>query len=340
MVQHTAEEKEDLLMKEFRRWGFSLFGKSRRDFIDMYVTRLHEIVNGQDLEPVYEKDPIRLSADVNEAARYVFAEYYQVYQDEEDYDAEIDLLACKGIDVMMAPMVFSRRSGGYKLKDEFKDLGLKVYDVDPFRRFEFVPSKHRDVYVNRFIEPGEMAYDFRDKAMCAWYAQDQACAHCGAEAIHWNRSDSETKYRKWNKLICVECGSVYELKGNRSAIDMESNMTAFGNRGGGTFLDAYYSVRNSLPPGAKLFVAVFSRDPDARDKNGAPEHVVCVAEVHDVTPQLKPRSFQRNGRTHMHSKMHFAPGSVRRWFSYPPTFVDDKQAARDGLSIAESKVAD
>jgi hypothetical protein len=120
--------------------------------------------------------------------------------------------------------------------------------------------------------------------------------------------------RYWSRLLCSHCGSAYEIKSAKREKDILF-LRKNGIMSGGIFFSQYYAVKNRQPKDAKMFVSICSYKP--KDSNSTSVWPVYVAEIEDIIPTLRERSFESNKEHKIYSRMVLNKQSFKPWFDAP-----------------------
>lgn len=215
----------------------------------------------------------------------------------------------------------------YEMNPAIAKLGVSESQLCPFDRFCFERVPGKDKFKRDLLDNGHHRH-IGYRAIVAHHACHEAeCAHCDSQSLRWNGYDydGEIESRPWKKLVCADCGSVYEIKSGPSVETILSKLER-GFYDGGSFFDAFYAVKKELPSDAKQFVAVISTE--QLDSGDWP---VFVAEVQSVVPLLKDKSFRLDEGCRVYSRMALKIGSGRKWFKAPSFDFDS-------YSIAEAVI--
>jgi hypothetical protein len=114
----------------------------------------------------------------------------------------------------MPPYTFDKCTNTITFNIKFSDLGICEDDVDPLKRFTFIRVPSLERLYEQYVEL-EQHEDIAVRAIVAHYACSKAkCVHCGMDASIMCSGFGPTmdSGRKWAKLLCANCGSVYEIK--------------------------------------------------------------------------------------------------------------------------------
>ena len=224
------------------------------------------------------------------------------------------------------PWLYDRVSRKYQLHPDYQALGIKdLAEFDPLERFQFHRRPAIDVLTEQ-VNDNNMALSIGLHAVVAHKAcLDADCINCGKPEIYWNDyngHDEAIQFRYWKKLVCSHCDSVYEIKSSKN---MEFMRTCFarGLKNGGSFYEAYHSIRKDLPIGAKQYLVIVSETPSTQE--GWPVYTV---EIESIRPLLKDKSFDKNTkRCKVYSRIELVKGTEEHWFDAP-------YFEFDGVSIA------
>lgn len=339
MKKRTGTGSTEILGQELRRWGIdSKTNLSHKEFADSMQSYLREVLDGLSV-PIAADMPVLLPYKKDEAIEQVFdeeIEYLIMKNEEKGLLVCHDQLLRSHINAKIsswAPFALDRATKSYEIIPELQELGVKKEELDPLLRFNFVYENCRDTLWNHFIEGKSCTYTYL-RALVYFHACHHAkCITCGKESIRYNVLNELVASRCWNRLTCVECESVYEIKTVKDSNAMRKKITnnRFGINGG-SFLDIYYAIRSTLPSKAKMYIALvpieFSEHEKFRD--------VVVAEIDFVTPQIKNRSFPQESlskkRIKIYSTIHPQQGTSCKWFDIP---IDDM----DCINIAKKSLA-
>jgi hypothetical protein len=133
--------------------------------------------------------------------------------------------------------------------------------------------------------------------------------------------NGSVEYRYWKKLVCGDCGSVYEIKSARS---VEDATRKFDTRvDGGNFLDEYAVLQEELCEAShgSGVVAMLVTD-ETVQRDGKECWPVYIAAVDHVVPLLKDRSFEQgeNRRPKVYARIFVEKASNeagKLWFHVP-----------------------
>jgi hypothetical protein len=112
------------------------------------------------------------------------------------------------------PLKYAKETQRYELIPSVTRLCIVRSEIDPFERFynshRIESMTHlRDQYYDR---GGKCTWDLVTPAIAPYHACHKAkCVNCFARSIRWNGYSDDALCRDCKKLICENCGSVYEI---------------------------------------------------------------------------------------------------------------------------------
>jgi hypothetical protein len=330
----------DELEKELSLWGIDpRKSQEHKDFYKKYIDHLEDVLAGA-YDDYQENYPQKLTA------HDPLASMKEVYKQEigallkktNGLRVVTDQLKIKCGQVPVTPLFFDRSSGRYVLHRDLANKRVTMEDIDPLERFSFkrVPA-HEKVYKD-YVD-GDHGTDVSCRAIVAHYAckDNVLCVKCNKPSIYYNGYGGQIDtFRYWKKLICDNCGSVYEIK---SAMDTKGvhKKLSRGNIRGGNFFAQYFAVQNSLPKSARQYVAIIPQATDYNLGDGKKFWPVYVSEVVDVLPQLRDRSFDTDGDCKIFTYIVPRKGDYRLWFKAPAFDFDGASIAREILDAQEEE---
>jgi hypothetical protein len=302
-----------VLERFMQEWGIDKTSEdpAHKAFWNDNIEFLKEVVDGIMSEPA--NLPCLLPTNSVESMREVFdQELRNLVVKEKGMLDVTDFVKDRVKYLSMPAYKIYRYSNRYEMNEALIDLGIKPEELCPFKRFRFERVPGKELMRKQLgVGGGHMTYALR--AIVAHGACHIAeCVQCKSkDSLRWNGFDySEIDCRLWKKLVCVNCGSVYEIKSAPSAKNI--NQKFYRGSDNGSFFDAFHAIQKELPAGAKQFVAVISAEKSIFE--GRDVRAVHVAEVKGVVPLLKEKSFCRDGSRRIYSKMELARGPGRNWF--------------------------
>jgi hypothetical protein len=159
------------------------------------------------------------------------------------------------------------------------------------------------------------------------------CVNCSARSIRWNGYSDDCLFRDWKRLVCADCGSVYEIKKLASDQTMESYFNDYMMPG--DLFNRYHAVQAELRQtvNAKQYVAILSTE--IKTTTGGKEYnPVHVAQIKDVFPTLRRQAFCHDEycshedvpTVHSHFTVHM--NTIEVWFYAPVVDFDEKKIAK------------
>ena len=205
--------------------------------------------------------------------------------------------------------------------------------LNPLTRYQFsrVPAKEqlRRQYVSDEGDPQSLVFH----AVVAHYACHYAkCVNCAAESVRWNEYVPGVENRYWKKLVCENCGSVYEIKAASNNQVAQRKLSK--EIDGGTFLSQFVAVQQELHgTSGKHYLALLSAE---TVDDCWP---VYVAVIDRVVPMLKDRSFEIEGdnRPRVYTKIYVKKDTIDTWFHAPVFHHDAREMAERVIDMLPKK---
>jgi hypothetical protein len=325
-----------LIERAMQMWGIDQnINSDHEAFWKSMVNYIRDTERGK-FEPEAANSPSKLPTDPLEALQEVFLQELggMLKGSEEGLLQVADSLKKRYENApFRPPFMYDQFARKYQLRHDYEALGVEdLAELDPLKRFQFHRHPAIDVLTERVNEKN-MALSIGLHAIVAHKAcLDADCANCSKPEIYWNDyhgDDEAIEYRYWKKLVCSNCGSVYEIK---SITNMEFMRTCFdrGFKDGGSFYDSYHSIQaDLLPIGAKHYLVMISEERITLTQEYWPVHVV---EIRSVRPMLKDKSFDKDAkRCKVYSRIEFKIGTEKQWFDAACFEFDGHSIALDTL---------
>jgi hypothetical protein len=187
----------------------------------------------------------------------------------------------------------------YIIRSEFEKFN--VSQLDPLRRFLFGEPPNpaaEQFFVDYNVEEGHLNGAFAEVLVTRHATYKVACYSCKRRGcLRWNGGSGEGS--SWRDMVCIECGSCYEIK-SKASLDHVVRSLTWGMYTGS--FRSFHLVRKALEmrrgPQCKHYLVVVSRACSVgTGAKGSDDmsYPVKIAEIDTVVPRLSPKSFKYRG---------------------------------------------